>query len=222
MPPKSHCKIAFVGVGGQGVLLASGILGDSLMKEGYNVISNEIHGMAKRGGVVELSLVFGERQGGRIDSGGADILVAFEPLEGYRALCKCSSNTIALVNRAPLVPPSAILGSVPYPEVDSMIMEISQSVKRTFSIDAREIAMSVGSEKSTNIVMLGALCGIEVIPCSTTTIQECLAARLPAKLYEINHKAFLDGAKAVRDRSNNQPQDLRDEALFDITNGVMP
>lgn len=221
MPPKSHCKILFVGVGGQGVLLASGILGDSLMKESYNVISNEIHGMAKRGGVVELSLVFGERQGGRIDSGGADILVAFEPLEGYRALCKCSSNTIVLVNRAPVVPPSAILGSVPYPGVDSMLMEISQSVKRTFTLDAREIATSMGSPRSTNIVMLGALFGIETVPCSMTTIQECLAARLPAKLYSINHKAFLAGVKAVRDRSSDQPQAFGDEDLLDIVNGVV-
>jgi len=197
MSNESCCRISMVGVGGQGVLLASIALGETLMKEGHNVVMSEIHGMAKRGGVVEITVVFGERESAVVDNGGADILVAFEPLEGYRALGKCSSHTIALVNTAPIIPPIAILGDVEYPEVGEMLEGMSRSVGGVISLDAVEIARQAGTKRAANIVMLGALSGTGYIPCSPTTLREVISSHLPEKLHAVNGTAFDLGADAT-------------------------
>ncbi len=188
--------IVFAGVGGQGVLTASSILGVAALKAGMNVIMSEVHGMAQRGGVVVTEMNIGDAHSPLVGDGEADIIVGFEPVEAYRVLHKAHPNAHILVNTEPIVPITASLGNANYPSVEEILKNMEGL--NVHPLEATQIARDVGNVITMNIVMLGALSEIPVFPIEKEYLVEAIKERIPAKHHEINMRAFELGAKAVK------------------------
>jgi indolepyruvate ferredoxin oxidoreductase beta subunit len=183
-------RIFFTGVGGQGTLLATRVLGEAALVANIPVVVSEIHGMAQRGGVVESAVVLGEVQSPVISDGEVDILMAFEPLEALRAVRKCSSRSLVICNTSPVAPFSVSSGRDRYPDVSSMIQAISSQVSNLIAYDARALAREAGSELSINIVMLGTLMRHAKMPFDEKVVKKVLNTRTKKSFLEINLKAF--------------------------------
>jgi len=183
-------RIFFTGVGGQGTLLATRVLGEAALVANIHVVVSEVHGMAQRGGVVESAVVLGEVQSPVISDGEVDILMAFEPLEALRAVRKCSSRSLVICNTSPVAPFSVSSGRDRYPDVSSMIQAISSQVSNLIAYDARALAREAGSELSINIVMLGTLMRHAKMPFDEKVVKKVLNTRTKKSFLEINLKAF--------------------------------
>jgi indolepyruvate ferredoxin oxidoreductase beta subunit len=183
-------RIFFTGVGGQGTLLATRVLGEAALVANIPVVVSEVHGMAQRGGVVESAVVLGEVQSPVISDGEVDILMAFEPLEALRAVRKCSSRSLVICNTSPVAPFSVSSGRDRYPDVSSMIQAISSQVSNLIAYDARALAREAGSELSINIVMLGTLMRHAKMPFDEKVVKKVLNTRTKKSFLEINLKAF--------------------------------
>ena len=183
-------RIFFTGVGGQGTLLATRVLGEAALVANVPVVVSEIHGMAQRGGVVESAVVMGEVQSPVIADGEVDILMAFEPLEALRAVRKCSPRSLVICNTSPVAPFSVSSGRDRYPEVSSMIQAISSLVSNLIAYDARALAREAGSELSVNMVMLGTLMRHAKMPFDEKLVKQVLNTRTKKSFLEINLKAF--------------------------------
>ncbi len=185
-------NILFVGVGGQGIILASDILADVLLETGFDVKKSEVHGMAQRGGSV-THVRFGPHVfSPLIKEGGADIYLALEELEALRYLHFLAPQPTIILNRERLNPPSVSLGKDKYPAGVAEIL--AQRAQRFKSIPGRELASKAGDLRALNIVLLGALANFLSIP--TEIWETCLRRHLPAKVYEINLRAFQMGRSA--------------------------
>ena len=183
-------RIFFTGVGGQGTLLATRVLGEAALVANIPVVVSEIHGMAQRGGVVESAVVMGKVRSPVISDGEVDILMAFEPLEALRAARKCSARSLVICNTSPVAPFSVSSGRDQYPEVPGMMQEISHMVSNLIAYDARALAREAGSELSVNIVMLGTLMRHAKMPFDEKVVKEVLATRTKKAFLDINLKAF--------------------------------
>lgn len=148
-------NIMIVGVGGQGTLLASRILGNTVIKEGYDVKVSEVHGMSQRGGSVVTYVKYGEKvYSPIIDKGEADIILAFETLEAYRALPYLKKEGIMICNNQRIDPMPVIIGSTTYPEnIDKKI----GGKAKLILIDALDKAKEAGNIKSVNVVLIGVM-----------------------------------------------------------------
>ena len=188
-------RIFFSGVGGQGTLLATRVLGEAALVANIPVVVSEIHGMAQRGGVVESAVVMGEVQSPVISDGEVDILMAFEPLEALRAARKCSAHSLVICNTSPVAPFSVSSGRDQYPDVTSMMQAISSAVSNLIAYDARALARQAGSELSVNIVMLGTLMRHSKMPFDDKAVKKVLNTRTKKSFLDINLKAFDLGYK---------------------------
>lgn len=183
-------RIFFTGVGGQGTLLATRVLGEAALLTDISAVVSEIHGMAQRGGVVESAVVMGAAQSPVISDGEADILLAFEPLETARALRKCSTSSLVIANTSPISPFSVSSGREQYPDVLDIMNTVSNHVERLVSLDARALAREAGSELSVNMVMLGALMRHGEMPFGREVVETVLKTRTKKEFLEMNLKAF--------------------------------
>lgn len=180
-------NVMIVGVGGQGSLLASKLLGHLLLKEGYDVKVSEVHGMSQRGGSVVTYVRFGDKvYSPIIDKGEADFIVSFEQLEAVRYLEYLKPDGRIVTNIQKIDPMPVIIGAADYPE---NLLEKAQ--KLDVNVDAMEclaLANEAGSSKAVNIVLMGRLSKYFDIPVEKwqKAIEECV----PAKFVELNHKAF--------------------------------
>jgi indolepyruvate ferredoxin oxidoreductase, beta subunit len=190
-------RIVFVGVGGQGNLLSSRILGEAALMAGIPVNVSEVHGMAQRGGVVESAVVLGGALSPIVSDGEADVLIGFEPAETLRALGKCSSETTVITNITPLMPFTVAVGKGVYPDIKEALNLIKRKVKRLIAINADALAKQAGSEMAVNIVMLGALAQSNTLPVTAAQMKEALKKNLKEKLWDINLKAFDLGFEAA-------------------------
>jgi indolepyruvate ferredoxin oxidoreductase beta subunit len=190
-------RIVFAGVGGQGSLLASQMVGEAAVAAGWNVVLSEIHGMSQRGGVVVSTVVIGPAHGPLVPDGGADVLVAFEPLEAVRAMRWCSSLTTAVVSRRPVVPPSVSFGAFRYPPVDELLAALRAACGRVVDVDAPAIAEACGLPRAANVVMLGALAAAGVLPLGDADLREAIRTKMPFGAPEANLRAFDAGRAAV-------------------------
>jgi indolepyruvate ferredoxin oxidoreductase beta subunit len=180
-------NILIAGVGGQGTLLASRILGALALSCGYDAKVSEVHGMAQRGGSV-LTYV---RMGGKvyspvIEPGGADVLLAFEQLEALRYAHYVRPGGHILLNTQRILPMPVISGKQPYPE--DITTTLGGYGVKAIEADALCMAQKAGNEKAVNTVMLGMLSNIMNIRESlwTDALKECI----PGKLLDVNVKAF--------------------------------
>lgn len=179
-------KIMIVGVGGQGTLLASRILGHAVIDMGYDVKVSEVHGMSQRGGSVVTYVKFGEKvHSPIIDRGEADIILAFELLEAYRALPYLKEGGRLIVNDQRINPMPVITGAAEYPE--NILDKLSSKVATT-SVDALKLATEAGSIKSVNVVLIGLMAKSTDIPYDVW--KKAVTETVPPKFLEVNLRAF--------------------------------
>ncbi len=187
--------IVFAGVGGQGVLTASSIIGIAALKSGINVVMSEVHGMAQRGGIVVTEMNIGDAQSPLVGDGEADIIVGFEPVEAYRILHKAHKGSDVIVNTEPIVPITVSLGSEKYPNVDNLIA--SMEGVNVYPLEATEIARKIGNVITMNIVIVGALSSLPSFPIEEKYVRMAIEERFPPKYRDINLHAFEEGKKAT-------------------------
>ncbi len=190
-------NIYICGVGGQGIIKTSIVIGEAAMKSNLGVVMSEIHGMSQRGGVVSTELKIGDSRSSIIEAGSADILIAFEPMEALRAVPKASKDTYVIMNTSPIMPFNIQGSEIPYPEVSSIIEELQSKVKRVFAMDAEKIAKNAGHVLSLNMVMLGGAAAVSGFPIKKEVIIESMKKNLPEKSIHVNMKSFEDGFEFV-------------------------
>ncbi len=194
-------------MGGQGVLLASAVLGSAALEEGKEVVMSELHGMAQRGGSVVATVRIGEGVlSPLIPSGGANLLLGFEPAESLRAIQCASKSTSIVVNVHPIVPIQVSLGLEAYPPVERILEEFARLSDLLYPIDALSVARESGSEMAVNSVLLGAVCAVKAFPLSKDTVQEELIRRVPRQSRNINETAFSLGHEKIRSLLSEQVQ----------------
>ncbi len=186
-------NIVIVGVGGQGTLLASRILGHVATVQGFDVKVSEVHGMSQRGGSVVTYVKYGEKVNSPIVSNGdADILLAFEQLEAYRSLSYLKRGGKLLVNTQKTDPMPVITGAAEYPQ--DILGKIENKGIAITAIDALSLARQAGNEKAVNVVLIGALAANSDI--SKDAFIDAINKTVPPKFLEINLKAFELGYNA--------------------------
>ncbi len=180
-------NIMIVGVGGQGSLLASKLLGKLLLGEGYDVKVSEVHGMSQRGGSVVTYVRYGEKvYSPIIDKGEADFIVSFEKLEAFRYVSYLKKGGQIIVNSQQIDPMPVITGAAEYPhDAQEQLQRLGVNVD---CIDALTPALEAGSAKATNIVLMGRLS--RCLPIEKEKWIEALRATVAPKFVEINIKAF--------------------------------
>ena len=182
-------SILIVGVGGQGTLLASRILGNVLVEEGYDVKLSEVHGMSQRGGSVVTYVKYGEKvYSPVIEKGEADIILAFELLEGYRALPYLKKGGKMIVNNQRTDPMPVITGVAKYPE---NIAQKLSALADTEVVEGLELAKQAGNIKAVNVVLIGVLAKSTGIAYEKWV--EGIKKTVPEKFLQVNLKAFESG-----------------------------
>ena len=195
---KNIYKIQLIGVGGQGTIKASVIIGEAAMKKGLNVVMSEVHGMAQRGGTVVTEFKIGEAHSPLVEEGAADLMIAFEPAEALRALNKINQESFVIVNSSPIVPFTVSLGISEYPEPSSVFKELKVKIKNLLIINAEKIAKKAGSIISENMVLLGAAVATPNFPIEKDLVIQSMKENLPPKSIETNLKAFESGFAEVK------------------------
>lgn len=184
-------NIMIVGVGGQGTLLTSRIIGKTALSAGYDVKISEVHGMAQRGGSVVTYVRYEEKVSvPTVEEGGADILLAFEKLEAIRYAHYLKKDGILIVNDREIEPMTVITGAAEYPK---NILEKLQNEHTMYVINGEEIALGLGNVKALNSVVLGL--AARYMEFSKEAWLDELQKTVPPKTIELNTKAFLIGYK---------------------------
>ena len=186
-------NIMIVGVGGQGTLLASKLLGYVLLNEGYDVKVSEVHGMSQRGGSVVTYVRYGDKvYSPVIDKGEADVIVSFEELEAARWLEYLKNGGQIITNIQQVEPMPVIIGAAEYPE--NLIEKMKAAGAKVDSGDFLKIAEEAGSAKAVNIALMGRMSKYFDIP--EEKWLAAIDAVVPPKFRELNKLAFTLGAKA--------------------------
>jgi len=183
------------GVGGQGVITATTIIGYAALKSGINAISSEVHGMAQRGGIVTVDMRIGSRKSPLIGKGEADIILGFEPVEAYRAMHKLKKDGIIISSTNPIIPFTVGIGAEKYPDLKEIFSDMKKKVERVVEIDALSLAKKAGNPSGLNMVMIGAASKYLGIPAEN--FEEVIRDYFPEKFVEANLKAFRMGREAV-------------------------
>ena len=182
-------NIMIVGVGGQGTLLTSRILGNLAIHGGYDVKLSEVHGMAQRGGSVVTFVRYGEQVAEPIvEEGCADVLIAFERLEALRYLHFLKKDGVVIVNDWRIDPITVVTGAAEYPE---NILETLQAARKTVVGEATKTALEMGAPKAFNVVVLGA--AARYMGFEKDDWVKVLEATVPPKTVEVNRRAFEAG-----------------------------
>ena len=202
--PNKNLRIFLTGVGGQGTLLASRLLGEAALAAGYNPMVSETHGMAQRGGIVVSTVVLGDLKSPLISPGEADILLGFEALEAFRALDRCHAKTLVIANTATQVPYPVAIGQAKYPSVAQMFHRLAEQVGALLAFDADTLARQAGSPLAVNMVLLGALAATDSLPIATEDILSVIRTGTKGNFLASNLQAFELGAAAARDPRNWQ------------------
>lgn len=187
-------NIMIVGVGGQGTLLASKLLGYVLLNQGYDVKVSEVHGMSQRGGSVVTYVRFGEKvYSPVIDRGEADIILAFEKLEAARWLTYLKPGGQIIVSTQEIEPMPVITGAAKYPA--DLIQKMETAGAKVDAKDFLSLASQAGSSKAVNIALIGRLS--RYFPeISDESWEDAITATVPHKFLELNLKAFALGKNA--------------------------
>ena len=180
-------NIMIVGVGGQGSLLASKLLGHLLLSQGYDVKVSEVHGMSQRGGSVVTYVRYGDKvYSPVIDKGEADFIVSFEILEAARWLPFLKKDGQIVTNTQQIDPMPVITGAAEYPE--DLVSKLKETGAKVDALDCLLLAEQAGSSKAVNIVLLGRLSHYFDLP--EEAWMKSLEANVPAKFLDMNKKAF--------------------------------
>ena len=188
-------SVLIVGVGGQGTLLASRLLGSAMMDLGYDVKVSEVHGMSQRGGSVETYVRYGDKvYSPVIDPGEADIVLAFEQLEAARFLPFLKKGGVVVTNTQQIDPMPVVTGAAQYPQ--GLLEQIQAQGAGLLAFDALSLAEQAGSVKAVNVVLIGAM------PKALGTEKEIwlktIEKTVPPKFVEMNKRAFELGYAAEK------------------------
>jgi indolepyruvate ferredoxin oxidoreductase beta subunit len=197
--PKGNLRIFLTGVGGQGTLLASRLLGEAALAAGLSPLVSETHGMAQRGGIVVSTVVLGDLVSPLISPGEADVVLGFGALEAFRAW---TAATAAPGHRQPC---AIVLPWPParrYPAVDRLFELLARQVGALLAFDAGALARQAGSPLAVNMVLLGALAVTDYLPFPRESILEAIRTRTNPKFLDANLKALQLGAEAAREERN--------------------
>lgn len=187
-------SILFIGVGGQGTILASKILSEGLLRNGYDVKMSEVHGMAQRGGSVTTQVRFGEKvYSPLIEKGKADAIVSFEKSEALRALPYLKEGGHLIVNDYEIHPVPVLIGQEKYPEGVDIVLK--NTVENTVIVKAAEIAKELGNIKAQNVVLLGAL--LKALDIKDVDWEAVVTSLVPEKAVELNKKALKAGTDVL-------------------------
>lgn len=209
MPSKSHSKdqertqlkkekalnIIIAGVGGQGNVTASRIVGNAVMKGGYKVTIGETFGAGQRGGAVTSHVRITKEMTPPplIPPNSASVVIGLEPMETLRAVLDyLKPDALTITNSRPIIPVEVNLGQAKYPLVDEMFNVIRKMSSNVVTFDAYELADQAGATISANIVMIGALAATKIVPCTDDHFKKVITERWP-RAKEVNLKAFQTG-----------------------------
>ncbi len=188
--------ILVTGVGGQGVVLASDIIGETALAAGYDVKKTDTLGMAQRGGSVVSHVRLAEKVWSPlIRDGGVDLILALEMLEAARWGHYLRDGGVAIVNDYAQPPLSVSLGQASYPTRDGIAAALKRRRNEVYFVPGSQRAAELGNARTLNIFMLGCLCGFAPLP--EATWRQSIARRLPEKIREINLTAFEMGRKEI-------------------------
>lgn len=187
-------SVMIVGVGGQGTLLASRLLGAAMTAKGFDVKVSEVHGMSQRGGSVVTYVRYGEKvYSPIIEEGEADIVLAFEQLEAARYLPYLKKGGAVVVNTQKMDPMPVVTGAAKYPE--GVLDAIAAKGVQVLAVDALSLAEQAGSVKAVNVVLIGAMA--KSLQQDSEVWLQAIEETVPAKFLEMNRKAFQLGFDAV-------------------------
>lgn len=195
MTARSTTNVLLTGVGGQGVVLASFVLSHVAMMEGYDVKQSEVHGMSQRGGSVTSHFRFGDKVWSPLVAPGtADILMAFEALEGLRYAHWLKPGGVLVYNALRINPSPVSAGLATYPaNIDELI---KQAWPNTKCVDANSLAAQAGTVKAANVAMLGAIS--PALPFAPETWEAVIRKSVPPKTVDVNLQAFRLGAEGAK------------------------
>jgi indolepyruvate ferredoxin oxidoreductase beta subunit len=208
-PQLLRLRIFLTGVGGQGTLLASRLLGEAALAAGFDPLVSETHGMAQRGGIVISTVVLGDLKSSLISPGEADVVLGFEALEAFRALDRCHPQSLMIANTATIVPYPVAIGQGQYPPVDRLVQLMAAQVSALLAFDAGALARQAGSPLAVNMVLLGALAATASLPFPAARVVETIRSRTNPKFLEANLHAFELGAEVAQDPHNWQARPLK-------------
>jgi len=193
-------NLVICGVGGQGNILLSGIVGGAFLKKGYYVTIGETFGAAQRGGAVFSTVrVSKKREAGPLmPDGQANLILGLEPLETLRLLEKYGNpETVCISNTYPVIPASVSAAKESYPDIEDLKKAVADVTAAAWFVDATSIALELNAPIAMNIVMVGALLGTGQLPLDVEDIKAELRESLPPDRLELNFEALSRGTKAV-------------------------
>ena len=202
---KDPLNVVIAGVGGQGNVLMSFLIGSALVRSGYFVTIFDNYGASQRLGAVASYIKIS--QGGfnaspLLHEGDADVIVGMEPIELLRNLTRFGNPEVtAIVNTRPVYPIGVISGEVDYPELDKVIETIQRLSAQSWIMNATEEALKLGNPIYANVILLGALLGSNTLPLDKETMEGVLKEELP-KVFDTNMVALHRGMDLVRDTMN--------------------
>jgi len=188
-------SILIAGVGGQGTILASRLIADVALKQGYDVKISEVHGMAQRGGSVVSQVRYGRKvYSPLIPRGSANFLMGFEKLEALRWLNMLHPSGMVVLNDQIIPPLPVLTGAATYPE--GIIAQIKRQSSKLVVVDAQQLAHECGSVKAFNVVLLGVLAKLLHLGTQEDWLKAVLS-NVPPKFLEINEKALNAGFQVM-------------------------
>jgi indolepyruvate ferredoxin oxidoreductase beta subunit len=191
MAIKKEINIIICGVGGQGVVLVSELLGQAAVRGKVAVKGSEVLGMAQRGGSVFSNLrLGGDAIAPMTPEGKCDVLIAVEPSEALRNINYLAKDSVVVLNTTTVLPYTVYLGQSGYPAPEQILEKLKKVTDRIITLDASSLAKEAGSLQAANVVMLGALFGTGLLSVKEENAKEAILARFRAKVGEINIKAF--------------------------------
>ncbi len=197
-------NLIICGVGGQGNILMSGLIGSALTKKGFYVGVGETFGAAQRGGAVFSSVRISPTKayGPLIPEGKAHFILGLEPLETMRLLRKYGNpETMCIANTYPVPPVGVLSKKDEYPDYEELKQAIRSLCKSVWFVDGTEIALKLGAAIATNIVMVGALIGSEQLPLTKKEIEDQMWETFPSNRMELNLQALEMGFNAIRSQN---------------------
>ncbi len=203
MEGKDPLNVIVTGVGGQGNVLISQLMGSALVRSGYHVTIGETYGASQRGGAVmsHLRISRQAQYGPLIPHGQADVILGLEPVETLRVLGQYGNPGVMVVtNSRPVYPLAVAVGIAHYPSVEEIVKALEELSRKAWMINATDIALDLGASILANIVMVGALVAADVLPLAAQEFELELQESLPTDRLDLNLKAFRRGLAELKAR----------------------
>ncbi|MFC2062662.1 indolepyruvate oxidoreductase subunit beta [Chloroflexota bacterium] len=197
---KEPLNLIIVGVGGQGNVTISGLIGRALLKQGYHITIGELYGAAQRGGSVmsHVRISVESEFGPIIPEGRADVVLGLEPVESLRVLGAYGNPGVEVIaNTRPIYPIAVAAGDIEYPTLERIHKALIELSHHVWFINATDIALGLGTAVLTNVVMVGALVTSRLTPLTQKAFVDEIKNAMPQARIEDNLKAFEEGAKAL-------------------------